>query len=54
MTNREAINLLSRNKSVFKYDPNMTEALDRAIKAFKFIEDNYPKTFEDYLNGEIL
>jgi len=54
MTNREAINLISRNKSVFQFDPSMTEALDRAIKAFKFIEDNYPKTFEDYLNGGVL
>lgn len=28
------------------------EALDLAIKAFEFINENYPKTFIDYLNGE--
>ena len=28
------------------------KALDRAIKALDFIEENYPKTFEDYLNGD--
>lgn len=32
MTNREAINLISRNKSVFQFDPAMLEALDLAIK----------------------
>jgi len=35
MTNREAINQISRNKSVFKYDTAMLEALDFAIKALE-------------------
>lgn len=33
MTNREAMNLISSNKTVFQYDAGMTEALDLAIKA---------------------
>ena len=28
------------------------EALVRAVRALDFIEENCPKTFEDYLNGE--
>ena len=28
------------------------KALDRAVRALDFIEENFPKTFEDYLNGE--
>lgn len=28
------------------------EAYELAIKALEFIDDNYPKTFIDYLNGE--
>lgn len=28
------------------------QALSLAIKAFKFIDENFPKTFIDYLNGE--
>ena len=35
MTNEEAINLISRNKSVFQYDTEMTKALDLAIKALE-------------------
>lgn len=35
MTNKEAINLIVRNKSVFQYDEAMTEALDLAIKALE-------------------
>ena len=35
MTNEEAINLISRNKSVFQYDTEMTKALDIAIKALE-------------------
>lgn len=31
----KAMNLISRNKSVFKYDAEMTEALDLAIKALE-------------------
>jgi len=35
ITNTKEINLICRNKSVFKYDPEMTEALDLAIKALE-------------------
>ncbi len=35
MTNKEAINLISRNKSVFQYDTEMTQALNIAIGAIK-------------------
>ena len=35
MTNKEAINLISRNKSVFQYDTEMTKALNLAIKALE-------------------
>lgn len=52
MTNQDAINLISRNRSVFQHDPEMKEALDLAIRALDFISENYPKTFIDYLNGE--
>lgn len=38
MTNKEAINLISRNKSVFQYDEEMIKALDLAIKALKEME----------------
>lgn len=38
MTNKEAINLISRNKSVFRYDAEMTEALNLAIKALETID----------------
>lgn len=30
------------------------EAYELAVKALKFIEENYPKTFIDYLNGELI
>lgn len=29
----------------------LAESLDLAIKALEFIEENYPNTFIDYLNG---
>ena len=35
MTREEAINLISRNKSVFQHDKEMLEALDMAIRALK-------------------
>lgn len=38
MTNKEAINLISRNKSVFKYDPEMIKALNLAIKALEEVK----------------
>ena len=42
MTNQEAINLISRNKSVFQHDAEMLMALDIAINALNtmdFVED---------------
>ena len=38
MTNKEAINLIVRNKSIFRYDEEMKEALNLAIKALEFAE----------------
>ena len=48
MTTKEAIEKLKEISFMTGYN----EALDLAIKALEFIEENYPKTFEDYLNGE--
>ena len=53
MTNKEAIKLI---KGIEEDGWNVTsehiEALVLAIKAFIFIDENFPKTFIDYLNGE--
>lgn len=54
MTNKEA------KKQIVTYiyfaiediPEDVGKALDRAIKALDFIEENFPKAFEDYLNGE--
>lgn len=35
-----------------EYRDILLGSLDRAIMALDFIEENYPKTFEDYLNKE--
>ena len=47
MTSEEAINLISRNKSVFQYDTEMTEALNLAIQALK--EPSYAMGYQDGL-----
>ena len=57
MTNKEAIRILSNmihdDKMVYGDKPKSNnEAHEIAIKALKFIDENYPKTFIDYLNGE--
>ena len=52
ISNTEAENLLVRNRSVFQYDPEMLQAIDRAVKCLKFVDENYPDTFEDYLKVE--
>lgn len=55
MTNKEAIERLKwveKRISDITYSPESFEALDLAIKALEFIEENVPKTFDDYLNGE--
>lgn len=56
MTNKEAIKYLiapfaTSTKSYNEY-LKQKEAYELAIKALEFIEENYPKTFIDYLNGE--
>lgn len=51
MTNEEAIEIIKS----YKYEHavggylKVNEAFDRAIKAFEFINENYPNWFEDYL-----
>ena len=50
MTNEKAIEILTYMKNAYGKEPN--QALDLAIKALEFIDENYPKTFIDYLNGE--
>ena len=63
MTNEEAIERLQsckRNLELGKVIGAVSEeganerieAYDLAIKALEFINENYPKTFIDYLNGE--
>ena len=55
MTNKEAIRVLNAIKehpSMSVYLPDEYVALDLAIKALEFIDENFPKTFIDYLNGE--
>ena len=60
MTNKEAIEILESGEPLEEYMPcdefkkeyaTWIEALDRAIKALEFIEENVPKTFDDYLTG---
>lgn len=53
MTNKEAIELL---KKATMFEPTLEnrdypKAFDLAIKALEFIDENYPNTFIDYLNG---
>lgn len=48
LSNKEAQNLIARNRSVFQYDPEMLEALDLAIKALEK-GDRYN---EGYLAGQ--
>lgn len=53
MKNNEAITLI---EEIEEDGRNVTskhiEALVIAIKALNFIEEHFPKTFTDYLNGE--
>ncbi len=54
MTNERAIELL-KNGTMFMptlENSEYPEAFDLAIKALEFINENFPKTFIDYLNGE--
>lgn len=55
MTNQEAIKYLivptaTSTKPSAEY-LKQKEAYDLAIKALGFIDENFPKTFIDYLNG---
>ena len=54
MGNKEAIEHLRELKTLKIEFPNtlQEDALDLAIKALEFVDENYPKTFIDYLNGE--
>lgn len=54
MTNREAENLISRNKSVFKYDPEMTKALSRAIKALDILSTVTEGKFHDMSDSPMI
>ena len=53
MTNRKALEILKTEWKIDAeiFDTDFYEALELAIKAFEFIEENFPKTFIDYLNG---
>lgn len=47
MTNKEALNLLSRNKSVFQYDPDMLIAIDLAIDALKYVSGETSFSYDE-------
>ena len=59
MTNKEAIEYIkngARCNGDCEYCEKCTEvkyrqALELAIKALEFVEENFPKTFIDYING---
>jgi hypothetical protein len=53
MTNEEAIKEIQKWLAGCPYE-DTKEAFNLAIKALEFIDDNYPKTFIDYLNGELI
>ena len=55
MTLEEAIRVLQAIKehpSMGVYLPDEYEALDLAIKGLEFINENFPESFKDYLNGD--
>ena len=47
MTNKEALNLLSRNKSVFQYDTDMSIAIDLAIDALKYVSGETSFSYDE-------
>lgn len=47
MTNKEAQNLLSRNKSVFQYDTDMSIAIDLAIDALKYVSGETSFSYDE-------
>ena len=68
MTNNEAIKIIQmernhcathiqdagKSEEYYKEMQSLVDAFDLAIKSLEFIEENYPKTFIDYLNGELI
>ena len=53
MTNKEAIERLKDGAPFIEiYNKEWEEAISLAIQALNFIEENFPKTFDDYLKGE--
>ena len=55
MTNKEAVDIIKYgliDEKLFLPRVLGVEALELAIKALEFIDENYPKTFDDYLKGE--
>ena len=59
MTNKEAIEIIEAYKDRLTSScSNLLDedicAFDLAIKALEFVNENYPKTFIDYLNGELI
>lgn len=47
MTNKEALNLLSQNKSVFQYDTDMSIAIDLAIDALKYVSGETSFSYDE-------
>ena len=47
MTNKEALNLLSRNKSVFQHDTDMSTAIDLAIDALKYVSGESTFSYDE-------
>lgn len=47
MTNKEALNLLSQNKSVFQYDTDMSIAIDLAIDALKYVSGESTFSYDE-------
>lgn len=49
VTNEEAQTIL---RKFYSLDDTENEALNLAIKGLEFINENFPESFKDYLNGE--
>ena len=57
MTNKEAIKIIQNaemSEEFYKEVQSVVEALDLAIKALEFIDDNYPKTFKENIFCNLL
>lgn len=56
MTNKEALARFKGDlvmmETVSSHKTKQMEMYEIAIKALEFIEENFPKTFDDYLQGE--